>query len=714
MPPVATQKRRTPPVQAPVVEPPDKKVRIYAAPVLLSAFLLFLVQPMLAKAILPWFGGTASVWIVAMLFFQGMLVVGYGYAYLVNRFLPRKVQPVCHVALLFASLAIMPIAPWRVWHPGAAGDPSFEILRVLFLTVGLPYFLLSTTGPLIQAWYARAERIAFPYRLFALSNLGSLAALLAYPVFIEPFLTTRHQMIAWSVLYGTFVLLAGGTAAQFWRSRPESSTSPAKESKESVAAPARSEYLLWGALAACGSALLVTVMNHLCQNVAPMPLLWVLPLGTYLLTFILCFDRQGWYKPSLLRWVLPVALGTMMLGVFYPENLPAAMVQIPMYLGCLFAGCMFCHGELARRKPHSRYLTSFYLMISLGGALASVAIGLIAPRVSNWQVEFPQALVSCAILGLLTLFPKHWMQRAALFLLMGVLALLTVGIIRHRDLGTGDVTNAERAYGAESKESIVLQARSFYGALTVSEKQESLQGATLSMRTFMHGWISHGTQILGPQLETIPTSYYNVESGAGRVLGSPRNPWNVGVVGLGTGTLAAYGKPGDSFTFFEIDPLVSQIAQSQFSYLKLSQATVKISIGDGRLSLEKEPPQRFNMLVIDAFSGDSIPAHLLTREAFQMYFSKLTANGVIAVHITNRFVDLAPVLAAVSDDLHKQAVVVASGAGGTAGVPATWVLITEDSASLPLPRGTWTTLSRRSRNVEAWTDDYSNIFQLLK
>lgn len=668
---------------------------------------------MLAKAILPWFGGTASVWIVAMLFFQGMLVVGYGYAYLLNRYLPSKVQPICHVVLLLASLATMPIAPWRVWH-GAEGDPAFQILQVLILTVGLPYFLLSTTGPLIQTWYARAERVAFPYRLFALSNLGSLVALLAYPVFIEPFLTTRHQTIAWSVLYGAFVLLAAFTAAKFWLSHPESSVT--KEEHSSVQAPARSEYLLWGALAACGSALLVTVMNHLCQNVAPIPLLWVLPLGTYLLTFILCFDRQGWYKPALLRWLLPVALGSMMYGVFNPGKLPGATIQIAMYLGCLFVGCMFCHGELARRKPNSRYLTSFYLMLSLGGALASIAIGLVAPRVSVWQVEFPQTLVACAILGLLTLFPKHRMQQAAMYALGGVLVLLTLGVIRHHNLGMVQDTSAESAYGAESKRSVILEDRSFFGALTVSEKQESVQGVTLRMRWFVHGAITHGTEILGAQMDTVPTSYYGPKSGAGLLLGASRDAWNVGLVGLGAGTLAAYGKPGDNFTFYELDPLVAKIAQNQFSYLKSSGAAVKIAIGDGRLLLEKEPAQRFNALVVDAFSGDSIPAHLLTREAFQMYFSKLKPGGTIAVHITNWFIDLAPVLAAVSDDLHKQAVLVNNPGDDAIGTAdSKWVLITEDSATLPtLPKGLSRLLSRQTRNVEAWTDDYSNVFQLLK
>ncbi len=653
---------------------------------------------MLAKAILPWFGGVASVWIVAMLFFQGMLLVGYGYAYLISRFLSARVQPLCHIALLMGSLMLMPLSPWRAWQAGAQGDPPMQILRILFLSVGLPYFLLSSTGPLIQAWYAQAQRVAFPYRLFALSNLGSLTALLAYPVAVEPFLTTRHQTVVWSMLYGVFVLLCTATAVRFLRSRSPASDSAGKVTKQPTTAPGRRDYLLWGAFAACGSALLITVMNHLCQNLVPIPLLWVLPLATYLLTFILCFDRQGWYRPALVRWLLPIALGAMMYGVFDPVLLQAgAMSQILLYLGCLFVGCLFCHGELARRKPHSVYLTSFYLMIALGGAMASIVIGLVAPRVSTWQVEFPETIVGCGILGLSVLYPKCWTRRAIVVALAVVLVLLGAGLIRGKRKG------------------VILQARSFYGALTVTEGNEDLEDHRYMLRTLFHGWIRHGTQLVGPQLETYPTSYYGPKSGVGLLLSTPRNSWNVGIVGLGAGTLAAYGKRLDEFTFYEIDPLVSRVANSKFSFLKLSLATVKIVIGDGRLSLEKEPPQKFDLLVIDAFSGDAIPTHLLTREAFELYFSKLKAGGAIAVHISNRYVDLMPVLAEVSATLDKPAILVKSYLNDTsAALASDWVLVANNLVAFrDMPRASWSALPR-SPGFEVWTDDYSNVLQLLK
>jgi hypothetical protein len=653
---------------------------------------------MLAKAILPWFGGVASVWIVAILFFQGMLVFGYGYAYLLTRFLPGRVQAIGHTALLIGSLALMPIAPWSVWHPGAAGDPPLQILRILFLSVGLSYFLLSTTSPLIQAWYARSQHVVFPYRLFALSNLGSLAALLAYPVVIEPFITTRHQLIVWSWFYGAFVLSCIAAAAHFARPVVESPGSMKPAAKQPLGAPGLKDHLLWLALAGGGSALLLTVTNHLCHNVAPIPLLWVLPLATYLLTFILCFDRQGWYRPAYLRLLLPVALGVMMYRVFYPPAVPDAKTEILIYLACLFAGCMFCHGELAHRKPHGGHLTSYYLMIALGGAAASVVIVLVLPHVSSWQVEFPETLVSVGILALFALYPRHWVQRTAMVALAGILVLLAAGVIR------------------EPRKGVILQARSFYGALSVTEGSEMFEDPRYTMRTLYHGAIQHGTQFQNPGLAMTPTSYYGPKSGVGFLLTNRRNRWDVGVIGLGSGTLAAYGRPLDTFKFYEIDPLIFRVAQDQFSYLKSSPAIVKTIIGDGRLSLEKESANQFNLLAIDAFSGDFVPTHLLTREAFEMYFSKLKADGVIAVHVSNQYINLQPVLASVTAALNKRAVLVQGNMNDTsAALYSEWVLIANDPAAFErVPQPSRQELSQVSPAFEVWTDDYSNVLQLLK
>jgi hypothetical protein len=680
-----------------------KGVRFYAAPILLSAFLLFLVQPMLAKAILPWFGGVASVWIVAMLFFQGMLLLGYTYAYLVVRYLPLRVQPICHLALLAASLILMPVDPWRFWHGVTSSNPPLAILGLLLATVGAPYFLLSATSPLIQSWYSHSHSVAFPYRLFALSNLGSLVALLAYPLAFEPFITTRHQTLVWSILYGVFALLCAAAAVKFLtKSQPAAAPVPVDVKARPAAPPSARDYLLWTLLGGCGSALLVTVMNHLCQNVAPIPLLWILPLATYLLTFILCFDRQGWYRPALMRWLLPPALAVMMYGVFNPAELPDAAMVIAIYLACLFVACLFTHGELARRKPHSTYLTGYYLTMALGGAAAATVIGLIAPHISDWQVELPETLIVCGLLTLVALYPVNWINRGVGIALLAALVLFAAGQIH-----TVWVKNVNTK--------VVLRARSFYGALSVVDTY-AFERADFPLRILRHGWTMHGDQIRSPQYENIPTSYYGPQSGPGLLLTRRTSPWNVGVIGLGAGTLAVYGKPGESFTFYEIDPLVVQIARTQFTYLNRSQANLQTIIGDGRLSIQKAAPGQFNLLAVDAFSGDSIPVHLLTREAFELYFSKLQPDGVVAIHISNRFVDLMPVLSSAATGLGKQAVYVHSLENGTPGASdADWVLIANSNAPFSvLPPTAYTTLAPPPSGFEMWTDDYSNLVQLLK
>jgi hypothetical protein len=676
--------------------------RLYAAPILFSAFLLFLVQPMLAKAILPWFGGVASVWIVAMLFFQGVLLLGYAYSYLVVRFLPARVQPLCHLALLLASLLLMPVDPWRFWLGNSPGDPSIQILRLLSVTVGVPYFLLSSTGPLLQSWYSNSHRVAFPYWLFALSNLGSLIALFAYPLAIEPFVTTHHQILTWSALYFVFAFLCGGAAVSFL-GRPSPMGLTAVESHaQSGAVPKPGDYLAWLGLAACGSALLVTVMNHLCQNVAPIPLLWVLPMATYLLTFILCFDRRGWYRPTLMRWLLPPALLIMMFGVFYPTDLPGAEFVIALYLAGLFVACMFTHGELARRKPHATYLTSFYLMLAAGGAVASLFIGLLAPHVADWQVEFPETLLFCGLLALMVLYPRVRATRGAGAILLASLVLFAAGLVH--PVWMKNVPNK-----------VVLRARSFYSVLSVADTFP-FEIQSLPLRVLRHAWTLHGSQVRAERYENLPGSYYAPKSAPGLLLTRRSANWNVAVIGLGAGTLAAYGRPGDAFTFYEIDPLIARVANDQFTYLKKSKASLRIVIGDGRLSMQRAAPAEFNLLVVDAFSNDSIPMHLLTREAFDLYFSRLRPEGVIAIHISNRFVDLSPLLSSMTAAMGKQAIFVHSEKNSSTGaLDADWVLIANSRDGFKaLPSSVQIPLAPPTVAIDPWTDDYSNLIQLLR
>jgi hypothetical protein len=661
---------------------------IYASTILVSAFLLFMVQPILAKVILPWFGGVASVWAVAILFFQGMLLLGYTYAYLSVRYLPQWAQSILHMMLLGGSILVMPVAPWRVWQPGTDGDPAIQILKVLLLSAGLPYFLLSTTGPLVQAWFAQSQRVAFPYRLFAVSNIGSLAALLAYPSIIEPFSSTRQQLGVWSMAYGAFALLCCGSAAHFWR-YGKSAHHEADAELAPAQAPHWRDYANWTLLAFCGSALLMTVTNHLCQNVFPMPLLWILPLAVYLLTFILCFDRSGWYRPVYMRWLLPPVLVFVMDRVLDPGTVSQPVEEVCLLLVSLFVCCLFCHGELAHRKPSARHLTSFYLTVALGGSLGSIAVGLVAPRVSTWPVEFPEALVLCGLLALPALYASGWTRRTIQIALLGALALFASGLFH------------------PFREEVIVLARNFYGSLSV--RQVNISRAMLSGNT------RHGMQIMLSQYQNVPTTYYGPQSGVGMVLSARTSPWRVGVVGLGAGTLAAYGKPGDSFKFYEINPLVAQLANSEFTYLRSSSAPVDIAIGDGRLLLNREASGQFHLLAIDAFSGDSIPTHLLTFEAFKLYFRVMKPGGILAVHITNAFLDLKPVLAKAASELKVPAVWVHSERGDTLGAdPSDWVLMSADSGALTELTQSKGTPLVSSASFHLWTDDYDHLLQLLK
>ena len=692
---------------------------VYAGAILLSSFLLFLVQPMLAKAMLPWFGGVAGVWAVAMLFFQGVLLLGYAYAYFTVTYLAPRAQAAAHLALVAGSALVLPLAPAR---PGAAADPAAQILMLLLATVGLPYFLLSTTGPLLQAWYSRSHRVDFPYRLFALSNAGSLLALLAYPVTVEPFLATRLQMLAWSWGYAAFIVLCGASAVLYWRSGARvgaAAPSPAehpsgKGGRKPAPKPARAvdpveaasrppvpgwrDYLLWVALAACASALMLAVTGHLSQNIAPMPLLWILPLSTYLLTFILCFDRSRWYRPESWRWLIWPALAGMGCGFFRPDLVNELSLALTLYLAGLFVCCMFCHGELAHRKPPAKYLTNFYLALAFGGAGGSMSVALAAPRFTSWPLEFPAALVICGLLASSLLWRAGWSRRVLQVALVAAFLLLT----------SGDIYARVRH--------VTMMARSFYGAVSVSQVYAIPGDESSILRQMYHGWIRHGAQFVAPERRLWPTTYYGPRSGAGLVLARPEEgPRRVGLIGLGVGTLAAYGRPGDTFQFYEIDPLVAHLAVSQFTYLESCPARVDLAIGDGRLLLERDTGPLFDILVLDAFLGDSIPIHLLTREAFDLYFRRVKPSGMLAVHISNRYVDLLPLLEKTAADRGVHGLYILSGADAPKRIdPAHWVLLSRNAEAIRPFSPYGKSLPPPPPGFAMWTDEYSNILRLLR
>ncbi len=681
---------------------------LYALTIVVSAFLLFQVQPVIAKIILPWFGGSAAVWTVCLLFFQMALLLGYLYAHALVRYLKPRTQMLVHAGLLLVSALALPVYPDASWKPLGGADPTLRILGLLAVTVGLPYFLLSTTGPLLQAWYARRFQGAMPYRLYALSNAGSMFALLSYPVLFEPVFTAHQQAWMWSAAYGVFVMLCGVTAV-FWGpgAGGQGPGAEAAAADAEIVAPSAKKYLMWLSLPAVASVLLLAITNHLSQNVAAIPFLWVLPLSIYLLTFILCFEGSGWYRRNPYLQLLAVALGSMAyaLSVDSTGSVPIR-VMVPLFTMGLFTCCMVCHGELARLKPDPRYLTHFYLMIAAGGALGGILVGLVAPHLFNAIYEMPLGLVACAVLVVWVLrqdaelkWFQRWRQPAPM-----VAAVLTVALAVFVGLQIRDSVRGSREL-----------VRNFYGALRVRDSGPATQlDAT---RTLTHGTINHGEQFLNPARRDLPTTYYGPDTGVGLAIREKEKARaiRVGVIGLGTGTLAAYGRPGDYYRFYEINPLVLRLAHTEFSFLGDCKAKVDVAMGDARLSLEREPPENFDVLAVDAFSSDSIPVHLLTLEAMQLYFRHLRPDGVLAVHISNRYLDLQPVLAGETRATGKMARVVDTDDDDTQDVfGATWVLMTSPASGFQGEELRNSTEIGSQRTVRLWTDDYSNLFRILK
>jgi len=666
----------------------------FAVTIFLSSFLLFLVQPLIARLILPWFGGTAAVWTTCMLFFQSLLLAGYAYAHWTNARLSPRMQAILHTALLAIAVALLPIAPAEHWKPTGNEEPISAILLVLAVTVGLQYLLLSSTSPLLQAWFARVRPGADPYRLFALSNFASLLALVGYPLLVEPLLGNVQQVTAWSVLFGAFALVCAATA---WRS---SAAVPAhEEGSDDSPAPSRSDYLLWLALSATGSVMLLAVTNHVTQNVAAIPLLWLAPLTLYLLTFIVAFEGRGLYRVQYL-WIPVIAwlaaMGWLLADTRFDFNL---WLQIGVYLSGLFVACLFCHGELYRSRPGPRHLTAFYLTLSAGGAIGGLLVAVVAPLVFNAYYEMPLGIVAAAVLASLRFAPLNRIARwSSLVVLLGVTACAGYGI-------------------ASFQKNVVVSERSFYGVLRV--KEYGSEGGSYHVRRLVHGVIMHGEQDLTEAGRRVPTTYYTQTSGVGVAMAvrQARGPVKVGVIGLGTGTLAAYGRKGDVFRFYDINPQVVGLARSKFTFLGDSEAKVEIALGDARLTLEREAPQGFDLLAVDAFSSDSIPIHLITREALAAYLRHMKPDGIVAFHVSNRFLNLIPVVARIARENGASARLIDDEGqeGDDDHTKTDWVLVSRDPKALaaeeiekvsekPEERPSW----------RMWTDDYSNLVQILK
>ena len=668
-----------------------------AVTIFLSAFLLFQVQPMIAKMILPWFGGSAAVWITAMLFFQTVLLGGYLYAHWLVRMLAPTGQAVVHIVLLVLSLLFLPVMPSSAGQLSGSEDPVLRILGLLGASAGLPYFLLSTTSPLIQAWHARRHRTVLPYRLFALSNLASLLGLLAYPFVVEPNITLRQQSLGWSGAYGIFVLfgtvaaIAGGRAG----SPGDGAVTDEGKASDGCRPPRRGEQLVWLLLAACASTLLLSVTNHLTQNVASIPFLWVLPLSIYLVTFILTFDFEGLYHRKVWVWLLVAALAGMSYGLASWNSRTPLTLVIPAFCAGLFIACMFCHGELVKRKPAPQYLTSFYLMLSLGGAIGGLLVGVAAPRLLPGYFELPLALVGCTLLMLAVIEYRTW--RITIF--AGWAAAIVV-------------LYAAMTFFSSYTESTRTMARNFYGGLRVTENDV---GTGAASRTMVHGTVIHGRQFTDAGRRRERIAYYAPASGIGIALNALRpGPLKVGVIGLGAGSLAAYAERGDAFRFYEINPLVETLARNEFTYLSGSLGRTAVVLGDGRLSLERETGQGYDLLAVDAFSGDSIPVHLLTTQALELYFRHLKPGGILALHVTNAHLDLPPVVETIRRALGKHAVLITNERDEDREVyAATWALLSSRPFTSPLIEDGAKEPPYRPE-LRPWTDDYNNLFQILR
>ena len=720
-----------------------------------------------------------------MLFFQVLLLGGYAYAHLLGSRLNSRAQALLHCAVVLSSLLLLgilaftwssPITPGPGWRPHGADHPVMQIVMLLGVSVGLPFFVLSSTGPLLQSWYWRVYGGDSPYRLYSLSNLGSFLALLIFPALLEFFLTVKSQAWLWSIAYFVFAVSCVYIALRASQSeRDVSQQDLSAVLGEESARTRKGSYLLWVGLSACASILFLATTNQICQDIGVVPLLWVLPLGIYLLTFVICFEHERWYSR---KWLHPAFGLAMWAGCFvlFDGAVGSIFAQIGIYAAVLFVFCMVCNGELVRSKPLPHFLTSFYLTVAAGGALGGIFVALVAPRIFKGFWEYQMALWLAALLLAIILIRdrESWLYRSrfgtpvmvvalAAFLpesaaftitkwnrpvthlaaLMGI--VLTTYVLSG---GNRKVTLAVREKSApvycgaalllaamalggtafSHVRNVIAASRSFYGVLSVVP--QNMDDPSLAAYCERHGRIVHGCQLRTEANRDLPTTYYGPTSGVGvailraRAATSPvQANLRVGVVGLGIGTIAAYAKPEDTFRFYEINPDVIRIANDRryFTYLIDSPARIEVIVGDGRLSLEHELEKNqlhdFDVLIIDAFSGDAVPVHLLTLEAFGIYASHLRKpSGILAIHITNTYLDLRPVVFGAARRLGLHAVPVYSAGDGRTTTASEWVLLSAGDNLPPSDAAAHEVAGQEAnlRTIRPWTDDYSNLIQILK
>ena len=767
----------------------------YAIATLLSAVLLFMVQLIMGKLLLPWFGGTPAVWTTCMLFFQLLLLAGYGYAHLVDRYLPVCVQGRLHALLIVASLVLVgclgvrwhgPLLPPPTWQPSTPVAPVASILWTLLVAAGVPFFILSATSPLLHRWYARVTATPYPYRLYALSNIGSLLGLLSYPFLIEPSAALPMQATLWTALYAVFALVCTACAWRVTRLAHDGSlVTPAAPGGQPIPLnpdrhPGAVVFGLWLLLSAGTCSMLLAVTNLMCQETSVIPFLWVLPLGIYLLSFVICFENPRWYWR---RWYIPACAVLTVIALNADHH--GLQLDIPVlvlsYSVFLFVFCMTCHGELVMLRPVASQLTLFYLAVSLGGALGGLFVGLVAPAIFRGFWEFQVTLlVGWIVLALVFTRDKRSFfytgdpQYVYLLLLLAnyvgarylllparaylegvssaqwallqvvsavVLTAAEGMLIRRRSCMRATVW-PRIAVGAiiflvecflvfkvkSTGVSTLDTTRNFYGVVRVQARTASAPGVRYLQLT--HGYINHGFQYMAEDLRRQPAGYCVRQSGAGLALACHRRradpanpqPLMIGVTGLGAGALAAYAGKQDAIRFYEINPAVVKYAagpSAYFSYIRDCPGKVNVVLGDARLMLTRElaqtGPQGFDVLLLDAFSSDAVPAHLLTVEAFDLYLRHLRDDhSIIAVNISNRFLDLRPLVFSLASHFHLYAGLFITRGAPPVPTPSMWVLLSRDAGFFAQDQvRDHRTPYFASRSV-LWTDKYSNLFGLVR
>ncbi len=679
----------------------------HAAAIFLSAFLLFQVQPLAGKALLPWYGGSAQVWSTCLVFFQAMLFLGYLYAHLLGTRLAPRWQGIAHLALLALSLCFLPLAAEAAWMPPDQSQPVPRILAFLGATLGLPYFLLSANGPLLQRWYALRSP-GSPWRLYALSNLGSLLGLVSYPFLVEPLLPLDAQRRLWSGGYALFAAAVAVCAVGLARAAPPLAAAPRAGEPAEDASAARTALVL--ALALAGSLLMAAATHYLCQHVAVIPLLWILPLALYLASFIVVFAGERWYSRRRLLPLLALATAAAAATLFFGLR-AGLLTRIAVLLGHLFVGCLVLHGELARLKPSPRRLTGYYLLIAAGGALGTAFVAFAAPALFAGYWEYHVAVAACWGLALVAALRGAGAAAGRAATVAATLSVLALVL-------------ALRWQTLQALAQSVRAARNFYGTLQVVERDpDDPQRRRLELT---HGGVVHGSQLAARPRR--PTVYYGPDSGLAAGIRAAREQaraaggsgaLRIGCIGLGVGSLAAHLAPGDTLRFYELDPDVLAVARENFTFLADAAAPVEVVLGDGRLSLERElddPGSRhYDLLVVDAFTGDAIPAHLLTRECLRLYRGHLAPGGRLMLHISNRYLDLRPLALGLGRDAGLKTLIVDTLATDPADLGATWASLAAHAGAFSPEERALAAASRPLPLAHAalWTDEYSNVFSLL-